>query len=154
MKTTRIATFKDFVGELTVTYKRTETFTKKVGCSKDAADFLRPYFDKNMDYKEEFKVLHLNNRNQIVNVHEVSLGSDVAVIVDIKDLVRNALAINVKAVILAHNHPSGGLKFSQADIDLTKKVKTALSFFDIQVLDSVVLTREAHVSMTDESIIF
>ncbi|PIB39081.1 JAB domain-containing protein [Maribacter sp. 4G9] len=149
----RIATFRDYLGELTVTYKRTEKFIKKIGSSQDAAEFMRPYFEQCMDHQEEFKVLHLNNSNQVVNIHHVSSGSDVGTVVDVKAVVRNILHINTKSAILIHNHPSGGTKFSQSDIDLTRKIKEACLLFDIVVLDSLIITRETYRSMADEGVI-
>jgi len=98
----RIATFRDYLGELTVTYKRTEKFIKKIGSSQDAAEFMRPYYEQCMDNQEEFKVLHLNNSNQVVNIHHVSSGSDVGTVVDVKAVLRNILHINTKVAILIH----------------------------------------------------
>ena len=69
----RIQTYQDFVGELTATYRRTKKPTVKIKYSRDAADFLRPYFDECMDDHEEFKVLHLNRNNLVVNVDHVSV---------------------------------------------------------------------------------
>lgn len=148
----RIAIYRDFVGELTVTYKRTKQLTTKVKSSVDAATFLRSYFDECMDDHEEFKVLHLNNNNMVVNVHHVSTGTDTGTLVDVKAIVRNALQINTTACILCHNHPSGGTKFSQADIQVSKKIRTAMEYFDIKCLDSLLITRETYKSMADEGL--
>lgn len=149
----RIATFRDFVGELTITYRRTGQLTTKINSSKDAERFLRPYFDECMDDHEEFKVLHLNNNNMVVNVHHVSTGNETGTMVDIRGIVRNALHIKTTAVILCHNHPSGGTKFSQADIDISKRLVTALGYFEIKCLDSLLITRETYRSMADEGLL-
>ena len=102
----RITTYRDFVGELKVTYTRTKKLTAQIKSSKDVADFMRPYFDECMDDHEEFKVLHLNNSNRVVNVHHVSSGSDTGTVVDVKAIVANVLHIKTQAVCLIHNHPS------------------------------------------------
>lgn len=149
----RIATYRDFVGELKVTYKRTEQLTKKITTSRDVADFIRPYFDECMDDHEEFKVIHLNNNNRVVNVHHVSSGTETGTLVDVKDLVRNVLHLKTTATILVHNHPSGGTRFSEADVNITKKIRTALEYFDIKCLDSLLITRETYRSMGDEGLI-
>lgn len=145
----RIATFKDYVGELTVQYRRTKSPQTTVKTSRDAEMCLRPIFDDIMDDHEEFKVVHLNNSNGIVNIDHVSSGTDTATVVSVKDLVRNTLLIKCHAVILAHNHPSGNLNASQADLNLTTKIKKALEYFDIRVLDHIILTREGYRSLAD-----
>lgn len=149
----RIRTYRDFVGELTVNYRRTETLTTKVKSSVDAADFIRPYFDDAMDNHEEAKVIHLNNNNMIVNVHHVSSGTETGTLIPVKSIVRDALQITTRAIILVHNHPSGQTKFSKADIEITKKLRTACEYFDIKLLDSLVITRETYSSMADEGVI-
>ena len=149
----RIATYRDFLGELTLTYRRTEKKTQKVTSSKSAADFLRSYYDKYMDDREEFKILHLNRNNLICNVDEIGQGTDTGILIDTKTVVRNALQIKVHGVILSHSHPSGSLRPSQADRDLTKKLKEAFAFFDITVLDHIIMTRESYYSFADEGIL-
>jgi DNA repair protein RadC len=140
---------KDFVGEMEITYKRTQTLTKQVKNSRDAEEFLRPYFDDCMDDHEEFKVLHLNRANHIVNIHEASKGTDAACIVSIKDIMRQAILMKTHAIIVAHNHPSGGLKASDEDIKISKKIREASKLFDINLLDSLILTREGYLSLAD-----
>ncbi|WP_291960144.1 JAB domain-containing protein [Maribacter sp.] len=149
----RIATYRDFVGELKVTYRRTEKLTKKITSSRDVADFMRPYFDECMDDHEEFKVLHLNNNGRAVNVHHVSSGTNTGTLVDIKSVVRSALQISTNSCCIIHNHPSGGTTFSQADKNITQRLKIALEYFDIKLLDSLLITRETHRSMADEGLL-
>ena len=148
----RIATYRDFVGELTVTYRRTSEPTINVKSSKDAAAYLRTHFDECMDNHEEFKILHLNNSNKVVNVHHVTKGGLTGTLVDIRLVAREALHISCVAVILCHNHPSSTLKPSEADKQITQKLKTALGYLDIRVLDHIILTRESYLSMADEGL--
>jgi DNA repair protein RadC len=152
-KDTRIATFKDFVGELTATYKRTKTPTVKVRSSIDIVNFVRPYFEECMDDHEELKIVHFNNNMNVVNLHEHTKGTDTACLCDVKDVVRDAIIIKTKAVVMVHNHPSGNLKPSQADKDLTNKLKTALAYFELKLLDSVIVTREGYFSFADEGLL-
>lgn len=146
----RIATYRDFLGELTVIYRRTSFPTVKIKSSQDAADFLRPYYDEIMDNHEEFKILHLNNNNNVANVHHVSKGGLTGTIVDTRLVVREALLINCVAVIISHCHPSGNLKFSNADKKVTQQLIRAFEYFDIKLLDHIVITREGYISMADE----
>lgn len=149
----KMTTYRDFVGELTVNYRRTKKPTKQIRSSRDAADFIRPYFDYVMDDHEEAKVIHVNNNNMIVNVHHVSSGTETGTLIPVKSIVRNALQISTAAIILVHNHPSGQPKFSKADIEVTEKLRTACEYFDLKVLDSLVITRETYSSMGDEGLI-
>ena len=148
----RIATYRDYVGELKVTYTRTKQLTTKITSSKFVEYFIRPYFDECMDDHEEFKVIHLNNNNKVVNVHHVSTGTDTGTLVPIKDIVRNILQIKSNSCIAVHNHPSGGTKFSKADIQTSTKLRIALEYFDIKLLDSLLITRETYKSMADEGL--
>ncbi|MDE3744063.1 JAB domain-containing protein [Maribacter polysaccharolyticus] len=152
MKDVRIRTYRDFVGELTAVYKRTELPTFFVKSSRDAAHYMRPHFDECMDDHEEVKVMHLSRSNGVVNIHHVTSGSETGCIVPIKDIMRQALIIKTCNIILFHSHPSGNLKFSQADISVSKKLKEAGELLEIKVLDSIVLTREGYLSRADESL--
>ncbi len=153
MKDVRIATFKDFLGELTVTYKRTTKPTVKITSSQCVDNFIRPYFEECMDDHEEFKIIYLNNSNCVVNIDHLSKGSLTGTLVDVRLAVRNALKISIAGVILVHNHPSSTLVASQADKDITQKLKTAFNYFDIKVLDHLIITREAYYSFADENIL-
>ncbi|WP_136469015.1 JAB domain-containing protein [Flagellimonas onchidii] len=148
----RIATYEDFVGELTVIYRRTKLPTERVTTAEEASNYMRPYFDTCMDNHEEVKVLHLNRNNNVVNVHHVSSGSDNASIVPVKDIMRNAILIKTSAIILFHNHPSGSLKPSKADHDVTAKLKKASALMEVPLLDSIILTREGYYSFQNEGV--
>jgi len=142
---------KDFVGEMEITYKRTNTLTQTIKSSKDAERFLRPYFENCMDNHEEFKVLHLNRANMIVNIHEVSKGTEMACLVPIKDILRQVILMKTQSIIIAHNHPSGGLVPSRQDIDISNKIRNAAKLFDVTLLDSLILTREGYYSLADNN---
>ncbi|WP_062055700.1 JAB domain-containing protein [Aquimarina longa] len=146
----RLATYKDFVGELKVTYKRTTLATQKIKSSRDASNFMKPYFDLCMDDKEEAKILHLNRKNCVVNVTNLTKGSDSNTLIPIKDILRDVLLIKTNSIILFHNHPSGSLEFSNSDISVSKKLKVACELLEISLLDSIILTRESYSSMNDE----
>ena len=149
----KMTTYRDFVGDLTVNYRRTKKPTVQITSSRVAADFIRPEFDHVMDDHEVAKVIHVNHENMIVNVHHVSSGTDTATLIPVKTIIRNAILIQTTGIILVHNHPSGQTKFSKADIAISKKIETACSYFDIRFLDSLVITRETYSSMKDEGVI-
>jgi DNA repair protein RadC len=148
-----IKKFKNFVGELTATYRRTSLPTVKINSSVDIFKFIYPYFDAIMDDHEEVKVIHLNRSNHVVNVHHVSSGSDNASIVEIKDILRHAILIKTNSIVLVHNHPSGNLKQSKADEAITNRLKIAVEYFDIKLVDSIIVTREFYKSFRDDGIL-
>lgn len=149
----RIATFKNFIGELKVTYKRTSLPMVYIKSAQDIYNFIYPYYDEIMDDHEELKVIHLNRQNGIVNVHHVSSGTDNGCLVDIKDIMRQAILIKTSSIIMVHNHPSGNLKQSQADENITKKLKEACNFLEIPLLDSIIVTRESYFSFANEGLL-
>jgi len=146
-------TFKDFVGELTCNYKRTKLASFSVKSSVDAVSFMKKQYDQILDDHEEFKVLHLDRKNSVVNIDHHSAGIDSSTLVSVKSIVRNAILIKTSGIILFHNHPSGNLKPSNQDIKITRRIKDACELFDINVLDHIILTRERHYSFSDNNLL-
>ncbi len=124
----------------------------QVKTSRSAVDALRLFYP-GMEHREYFYILLLNRANQILGYYQVSSGGVSGTVVDPKLVFQAALKANASSLILAHNHPSGQLTPSQADIDLTKKVKSGGAFLDIPVLDHLILTEESYYSFADEGII-
>jgi len=101
---------------------------------------------------EEFWVLYLNNSNKVVHKCQLSKGGITGTIVDLRLIFKTALEHNAISVILTHNHPSGKLQASDADRDITKKLKIAGEQLDIKVLDHVIITEKGYLSFQDEGI--
>ena len=152
MKDIRIATFKDFVGELTAIYRRTELPTFQITSSSSVWEFIYPFFDDIMDDHEEVKVIHLNRKNQVVNVHHLTSGTDNGCLISTKDVLRQAILIKTSSLILVHNHPSGNLNPSEADKQISNKLRDASKLLDITTLDSIIITREGYYSFADEGL--
>ena len=89
---------------------------------------------------ENFKVVLLNNSNRVKGIYELSKGGITGTLVDIRILFATVLKSLTVGIILSHNHPSGKLQASSADIQLTKKIQSAAQFFDIAVLDHLIIT--------------
>ena len=102
---------------------------------------------------EEFWILYVNNSNKVLQTAQLSKGGITGTVVDIRLAFKSALQLGAVAVILAHNHPSGTLKPSQADIQLTKKMKMAGESLDIKVLDHLIVTEKAYFSFADEQML-
>ena len=145
--------FKNYIGELSVTFRRTELPSITVNSSSSAVETLHKAFDECMDNHEEFKVLHLNNANGVVNIHTVASGTESGVLVSIKSIMRNALLSSCSSILISHNHPSGRLVPSQADKHLTEKLKKACEVMDLKLLDHIIVTRESYYSFADEGIL-
>ncbi len=132
----------DKVNEITISYKekiRTSTSTA-IKSSTDAGKLLFDNWDKNtIELQETFKVLLLNNSNKVKGVYQLSTGGLTGTLVDIRILFAVVLKSLSVGIILAHNHPSGKLKASNADIQLTNKIKKAAVYFDVKVLDHLIL---------------
>ena len=101
---------------------------------------------------EEFWIILLNRANQVMKCERISSGGVSGTVADPKMIFKVALENLSSAIILAHNHPSGNLTPSQADKDLTKKLKQAGSYLDVPVLDHVIFTDNGYLSFADEGI--
>jgi len=99
---------------------------------------------------EEFKILLLNNSNEVLGVSVLSRGGMTGTLVDIRLLFSTVLKSCASAIITAHNHPSGKLKPSQSDINIYKKIKEVAKFHDINYLDNLIITQEGKFSFSNE----
>jgi len=102
---------------------------------------------------EEFWILYLNNSNKILQKLQLSKGGMTGTLVDVRLAFKNALEVGATSVILAHNHPSGTLKPSEADKQLTRKLKLAGESLDIKVLDHLIVTQKSYFSFANEGIL-
>ncbi len=122
-----------------------------VSSSNDIADFLQA---KLKDYRHEvFAVLFLNRANKINHFEVISEGGITGTVADPRIILRKALEEDAVNIILCHNHPSGSLKPSKADEQLTQKIKQAALFLDITVLDHLIVSEDGYYSFADEGIL-
>ena len=142
-----------FIQEVEIRYKNITPKNErpKISSSRDCAEVLRVAIGDYIDYKEVFFIVLLNNSNEVLGVSKISEGGITGTMVDIRLLFQTALKSHAVGLILAHNHPSGTLKPSQADISLTKKIKSAGDILDIKVLDHLIITTESYFSFADEN---
>jgi DNA repair protein RadC len=123
---------------------------KKITSSKAVFEVMQPIIGELPH--EEFWVLFLNNSNKILFKTQLSKGGMTGTVVDVRIVFKIAFEQNAAAIILAHNHPSGKLQASDADIQITKKIKTAGQQLDIPVLDHIIVTEKGYYSFVDEGI--
>lgn len=124
---------------------------KKITSSRSVFEFVQPLIGELPH--EEFWILYLNNSNKIIKSAQLSKGGITGTLVDVRLVFKEALQLGAVGIILAHNHPSGTLKPSHADIQLTKKLKVAGESLDIKVLDHLIVTEKAYFSFADENLL-
>ncbi len=120
----------------------------KIGSSRDVADFFSPLL-ADLNY-EEFWILLLNRANHVITRFQVSKGGVTGTVVDPKVIFNKALECTASGIILCHNHPSGNLQPSDADLSLTRKLKEGGKLLDFQILDHIIIAGEHYYSFADE----
>jgi len=156
MEKKNIAEVMSKVAEVELVYKSRVKASERpcITSSTDAVNIMRILWEEGkMDLVEQFKVLFLNRANKVLCIYNVSSGGITGTIADPRLIYAAALRVNAVSLILAHNHPSGNLKPSRADEELTMKIKNAGAFLDIKVLDHLILTSEGFYSFADEGLL-
>lgn len=142
------------VGEVKLSYKPKFKSLHKVSHSEDAYRYLLPTYKKGaICYKEYFKVLFLNQASQVLGYTLISEGGITETCADVRIILQAALLTNSVAIILAHNHPSGNLRPSKQDMEITKQVKDAAQLMRIKVLDHLILADAGYYSFADEGLL-
>lgn len=119
--------------------------------SDEIARYLRPRLK---DYRHEvFAVLFLNRANKINHFQIISEGGITGTVADPRIILKKALEEDAVSIVLCHNHPSGSLKPSRADEELTQKIKEAARFFDMTVLDHIIVSEDGYYSFADEGLL-
>jgi DNA repair protein RadC len=147
--------FPNSIPEFTLSLKMKQTpselFTVKT--SADCADVMREVFDADhIEWVEEFVVIALSRSNKVMGFYKVSQGGISGTVADTRVIMQFALLSNACSIIIAHNHPSGNLKPSRQDEELTNKIRHAGNILDIKVLDHIILTSEGYYSFLDNGL--
>jgi DNA repair protein RadC len=106
-----------------------------------------------MNIKEESAVLFLNRGNRVIGGYKISSGGITSTVMDIRIILGTALKCLATGIIIAHTHPSGELKPSKSDIDLTEQLKQACKLMEITLLDHLIITSESYYSFEDEGLL-
>ncbi len=145
------------VNEIKITYKGgiLAKDWQKLNSSFDTAHFIYENWDKDtIEVHETFKVLLLNNANKVKGIVELSRGGITGTLVDLRLLLAVIIKSLSVAIILTHNHPSGTLKPSSSDKQLTNKINKATALFDVKVLDHIIITPNGnYFSFADDGLI-
>lgn len=122
-----------------------------VGSSNEIARFLQ---HKLKDHQREvFAVIFLNQANKVNHFEIISEGGITGTVADPRVILKKALEENAVNIVLCHNHPSGSLKPSKADELLTKKIKEAALYFDIRIIDHIIVSELGYYSFADEGLL-
>lgn len=146
------------VSEIDIVYKKKATCKASqrpmISSSSDGYKVCLHYWDQDkIELLEEFKVLFLSRANRVFQILPVSQGGITGTVADPRLILAAALKVASCSIILVHNHPSGSLKPSRADEELTWKIKEAAKYFDIKVLDHLIISSEGYYSFADEGLL-
>lgn len=126
----------------------------RINSSGDAYSILKQVWEEGkIDFIEQFKVLLLNRVNKVIGLVNVSTGGVSGTVADPKIIYVAAIKANASAIIISHNHPSGCLKPSRPDEELTQKIKNAGLFLDIKLLDHLIVSQDGYFSFADEGLL-
>lgn len=142
------------ISEIKITYnpKFKASELPKVASSQDAYEVILSQWE-DIHYRESFAVLLLNRANKCLGFSFISKGGLSGTVADPKIIFQTALKANASSVILVHNHPSGNLKPSQNDINLTNTIVKAGKTLELQILDHLIVGAETYFSFADEGLI-
>jgi len=119
--------------------------------SNDGYQILRKYLS---DLRtEEFWAIFMNQSNRVLHFSQLTQGGINQSIVDVRILFKTALDHYATAIIIAHNHPSGSLKPSQEDLEITQRIREAGKMLNIQLLDHLIITQNSYFSFSDDGLL-
>jgi DNA repair protein RadC len=131
--------------------KRIDNERQEFSNSKSVFDLMQPILG-DLPH-EEFWILYLNRANYLIEKECISIGGTSGTVTDVKIIVKHALEKLAQAAILVHNHPSGNIKPSVNDKNITKKLQQAFVYFDIALIDHMIIGDTKYLSFADESLL-
>lgn len=138
------------VREIEITFNKEALFFGDVKASVDVYLFLKNRILKGIEVQEHFIAIFLSQANKIIGYYHHSTGTINATMVDVELLTAVAVKTLAKAVIISHNHPSGNLTPSEADRSLTRNIVKALKYFDIMLIDHIIVTKNGYYSFNEK----
>lgn len=146
--------YKSVLPKLSLAYEPSELQNVKIVGSIHSAEFIRNFYFDDINIYESVFILLMNRSNRTIGYVKISQGGIAGVVVDVKLILKYAIESLASNVILAHNHPSGNRMPSDADKQLTYKVKEALKMMEIVLVDHIILTpNDGHYSFADEGVL-
>lgn len=143
--------------EVQVTYKSKVKASQRpqITTSREVYELLmKVYNPDNIELKECFKVVLLNQANKVLGVHNLSIGGIDGTYADVRSILQIAILTNAVGIIVSHNHPSGNTSPSVNDRKLTTTIKQACDIMNIRLIDHIIVTLESYYSFGDEGDLF
>jgi DNA repair protein RadC len=143
------------LAEIELSYRPKKSHHPVIKSSADVYFHLLKFFpEETISLQERFVAAYVNRSNRLIGVCTISTGGITGTVADPKLIIATALKAAATGIILCHNHPSGNLKPSVADIELTKKIQSACKLLDIQLLDHIIVVpQQAYFSYVDEDLL-
>ena len=146
------------VTEITLVYKNKQKASERITItnSSDAHRCIQAGFDADtLALQEQFVCAYLNRANQVLGIYKASVGGITGTVADPRLILSTALKVGASGILLAHNHPSGKLRPSRVDEELTRKIREGAALFDIKVLDHLILEPmgESYFSFADDGLL-
>ena len=142
-------TYKSKISEFSLKYTKTDIQKTKVTTSESASNVIRKFYFDDINIYESFFILLLNRANNTTGFAKISQGGTAGTVVDIKIIAKYAVESLSSAVIICHNHPSGDKRPSDADLNITRRIKDALLLLDIKLIDHIIITENDFYSFAD-----
>jgi DNA repair protein RadC len=124
---------------------------KSITSSREASELFIRYMS-DLPH-EEFWIAFLNRGNRIIEKNILSKGGVSGTITDVRMIMKRAVEVLASSIILCHNHPSGNLNYSKEDLQVTRKISEAASFFDVKLLDHIIVAGNKYFSFADEGLL-
>lgn len=139
------------VAEIKVSYSTNQSKGVVLNSSRSSYNLILSKWDKDiLEFQEESKVILVNRANILLGIFPLSKGGLSGTVVDIRIILSVALKCHASGLFLVHNHPSGNLKPSEADRQITRKLKEACVLLDISLIDHLIITKTGYYSFADE----
>lgn len=149
----KVKSLENFIPEVKVKVTRGKYYSQQpvITASEDIAPILRKYFTKSKIETQEFgAVIFCTTAMRVIGVYMHTSGGINSTVMDVRLILAAALKLGATAIILAHNHPSGNLQPSDADIKITAEIKKAAKLMDIRVIDHVIVTADSYTSLMEK----
>jgi len=148
------AKIENYVNKIEISYKPKKFGLSEIKEGKDVFDLFMKLWDKKIiEVQEEVYCLFLNTRSQVIGIINISKGGISSTVVDYKIVLSTALNCLARGVVIVHNHPSGSFNFSEKDILMAQTLKKQLKVIDIDLIDSLIITRSGISSMNKKNIL-
>jgi len=146
-------TYKSTIDNYKIVKEPSDIPKVKITSSKDANEYVRNFYFEDLEVYESMFLLLLNRNNNTTGYVKISQGGITGTVVDVKIICKYAIDNLASSAILTHNHPSGNNQPSEADRNITKKVKEALAILDCNLIDHIIITKDSYLSFADEGLL-